>query len=646
MGQYSLSTVQVSALGSSLKRYIAAIAAIALLAPPLTYGLQSFRNISQQLDSQARFSQILLQDVNLEQLPEQDPRLQRSLLPATQSHIVLRSASGREIYRSSSHNPLSPEISREISLLNQNHKLVATIHVSQSVRPLVFELSFMLALSMLIGLLIYNFYGRTPLHRIQKNLQQLDNAEQTIRHLESEKEEALQQVKFGTDTIRHLATHDLLTNLPNRPYLEKKLHEAINDVNRGAPPFALVLLDINRFKEINDTLGHQCGDLVIREISRRLKETTPNVDAIARVGGDEFAIIINDANTLDEAQVAAMRIQQALELPYNFQGFALDTSASLGLAMYPQHAQTPDQLIQRADVAMYLAKGTGKDLVIYQPEMDPNSVSQLTLRGELHKSIENGDLELYYQPKIDLNTRAICGAEALVRWNHPERGLISPMNFIPVAEQTGLIHPLTNLVMNKAIRQTAQWQQELKHFRVALNLSARNLHDVQLPARLRTIMHAWQVSPSNLVLEITESAIMAEPARAERILRELSEMGLHISIDDYGTGYSSLSYIKRLPIDEIKIDRSFISEMLTNENDGVIVRATIDMAHDLGLKVTAEGVENQETWDLLREYKCDLAQGYFMSQPLPVSKFNHWLLHSPWGASPSLRLVGQAKYSS
>ena len=639
----SLSPAPLHSLSLSLKRYAASISLLVFLLPPLIYGFQSYAHLSEQLTSQAHFSRLLLQNLDLNLISERDLRLKHALNPLLNTHIVLRNALGHEIYRSSSSDPAGPLLSEHQNMINENHKLVASISVSTSLRPMLLELSFVLLLSTLLGIMLYYRFNRTPLQHLRDNLLRLQQAEEEIESLQKQKEKALRQVKYSTETIRHLATHDLLTDLPNRPYLESKLRDTISQVNRGGPPFVLIILDINRFKEINDTLGHHCGDLVIREISRRLKETTPDASVIARVGGDEFGVLITGVGNVEEAQNRAMQIQQALELPYIFQGFSLDTSASLGLAMYPQHAQTPDQLIQRADVAMYLAKSTGRDPVVYQPEMDPNSVSQLTLRGDLRKTIETGNLELHYQPKIDFASKMVCGVEALVRWHHPERGMISPMNFIPVAEQTGLIHPLTNLVMNKAIKQAAQWQDSLQNFKIALNLSARNLHDAQLPGRLRALMHAWQVPAERLILEITESAIMAEPARAERVLRELSEMGLYISIDDYGTGYSSLSYIKRLPINEIKIDRSFVSEMLTDENDSVIVRATIDMAHDLGLKVTAEGVEDQATWDMLAHFGCDQAQGFFMGKPLAADKFNQWLRQSPWGISQPLRLIQQNK---
>jgi diguanylate cyclase (GGDEF)-like protein len=629
----------LSNLSSSLRRYALAVSLMVLIAFPLGFGYAGYQTLQQQVNEQSRFSSLLLQDLDLQNDPDRDSRIRKALEPANAMYVSLHDNLGDEIYRSASNSPSSPQLVEQNNLLHDNRQLVATVTVSASLRPLLIELLFVLALSALFSAIIYRAFNKLPIHEVNNTQQQLSDAQTQIQELLKDKEKALRKVQYSTETIRHLATHDLLTDLPNRPYLESQLRSTINQVNKGGPPFALVMLDINRFKEINDTLGHHCGDLVIREISRRLKEAVPDANTIARVGGDEFGILITDVGNIEEAQERAHAITQTLERPYIFQGFSLDTSASLGLAMFPEHGQTPDQLIQRADVAMYLAKGTGKDLVVYRSEIDPNSVSQLTLRGELRETIESGSLELYYQPKIDVKTNIICGVEALVRWQHPERGMISPVNFIPVAEQTGLIHPLTNLVFNKAMQQAAHWQDSIENFKISVNLSARSLHDPQLPARLHSLIQAWQVTPQNIILEITESAIMAEPARAERVLNELSEMGMYISIDDYGTGYSSLSYIKRLPINEIKIDSSFVFDMKKNENDSVIVRATIDMAHDLGLYVTAEGVEDQETWDMLSHFGCDQAQGFFMGRPQPANKLNEWMHQSPWGISQPLRLV-------
>lgn len=436
--------------------------------------------------------------------------------------------------------------------------------------------------------------------------------------------------KAQAAVLEYQALHDSLTDLPNRTLLYDRLQQAILSGHRQNRLLALLLMDLDRFKDVNDTLGHHYGDTLLQQVGQRLRGALRESDTVARLGGDEFAILLSALADVKDVVLVAGKILQALEAPFILEGHILDIGASIGIALFPDHGEYADLLIQRADVAMYLAKEAGGGYAVYSSEQDQNSPRRLALRGELRHAIENGDLFLLYQPKIKLQTSHVIGVEALVRWRHPRLGIIPPDQFITLAEHTGLIKPLTLWVLNAALSQCAQWRQAGLELSVAVNLSARNLQDPQVPDQIRDLLETWKVDPSQLELEITESVIMADPARAMEILTRLSGMGVRLSIDDFGTGYSSLGYLKKLPVDEIKIDKSFVKEMATDGDDTVIVRSIIDLAHNLGLQVIAEGVEDQETWDALVILGSDAAQGYFMSRPIPADELTRWLRDSPW----------------
>ncbi|MDH5219416.1 MAG: EAL domain-containing protein, partial [Gammaproteobacteria bacterium] len=493
------------------------------------------------------------------------------------------------------------------------------------------DTSLVAAIAILLGLSSYFFFLRIPLQGLKEASQQMRQSQSELESEREQKERALRRVEYSGQAIRHLASHDLLTDLPNRTFLEGALRESIADANRGEQSFfSLMLLDLNRFKDINDSLGHQSGDLVIREVARRISRVAPSPNTVARLDGDEFAILNPLAKNEEEAIRYANHILETLEEPLALKGYSLDTSATLGISFFPKHGSEADILMQHADIAMYTAKRNKKDFVVFDNSMQSEQLNHLSMRGDLRQAIETGNLEVFYQPKIHMQSGTIYGVEALARWVHPERGPVSPALFIPIAEQTGLIHPLTGLVMNISLNQAANWRQQKRDISVAINLSVRSLHDPHLPERIQVLLETWNIPAKQITLEITESAIMADPTRALDVLTELAEMGAQVSIDDYGTGYSSLSYLKRLPVTEIKIDRSFVGDMLQNDNDSVIVRATIDMAHDLGLKVTAEGVEDHETWDKLVEFGCDNAQGFYMGKPQKAEDLNRWFSESQW----------------
>jgi diguanylate cyclase (GGDEF)-like protein len=418
------------------------------------------------------------------------------------------------------------------------------------------------------------------------------------------------------DRLRWDSGHDGLTGLTNRT--------RFNDLIKGAVdalpcPAAVMLIDLDRFKEVNDTLGHHHGDLLLREVAGRLQTQVGRQGTVARLGGDEFAVLLPDTTTGDAAQ-AAVSLLGALERPFTVGELNLEVTASIGVALLPEQGKQPVILLQRAEVAMYAAKTAHSGWEIYSRERDQYSPRRLALAGELHHAINSGQLEVHYQPKAEVGDAAITGLEALVRWRHPRLGLLGPDEFIPIAEHAGLIRPLTMLVLRHAVSEQRRLAQLGFPLTVAINLSVRSVLDVDFPDQVAGVLRDVGVEATSLIVEITESSVMADPPRTIGVLGRLSGLGVSISIDDFGTGYSSLSRLKRLPVDEIKIDKSFVGGMLTDDNDAVIVRSTIDLAHNLGLRVVAEGVEDYETWMQLAELGCDLAQGFYVSRPVPAGQ--------------------------
>ena len=431
--------------------------------------------------------------------------------------------------------------------------------------------------------------------------------------------------------LRHQAMYDNLTGLPNRALFADRLQQAILIGRREKQPFALIAMDLDRFKEINDTLGHFAGDRVLQHVANCVRASLRESDTVARMGGDEFTVLLATANDLDGAVAAAKKILKALEAPLEISGQKIEISASLGIAMFPEHGDDPVVLLREADAAMYLAKQTHGGYKVYSKELGQGADDRVALQGELRRAIANNELVLHYQPKIDFGSDRVCGVEALVRWQHPIHGLLPPDKFIPLAEQTGLIKSMTQHILRIALRQCEEWQRAGLDLSVAVNISAINIQDAEFPDQVAKLLKESTVPPSRLELEITETAVMAEPVRAVSCIKRLSALGLQISIDDFGTGYSSMAYLKDLLVAKIKIDRSFVKDMAVNHNDAVIVRSTIELGHNLGLKVIAEGVETEGAWDRLKALGCDDAQGYYMSRPLPSDKFAEWLQQSPWG---------------
>jgi len=424
--------------------------------------------------------------------------------------------------------------------------------------------------------------------------------------------------------ILKLAFEDPLTDLANRSRFSSELASAIESATQGNFRLSILMMDLDRFKHVNDTLGHGVGDQVLREVSLRLQRSVAGAECIARLGGDEFAILLRSPRDEDRADTAR-QIIAALEVPILCEDQSLDVGTSIGIAHFPEHGRDVQTLVRNADIAMYAAKRSKTGFTVYDPNYDTSQQEHLSLLGELRRAVERNELRLYYQPKVSLHTANISAVEALIRWEHPTRGLVPPNLFIPFAEHTGYIKLLTRWVLREAVRQCGEWLREGLRLAVSVNISARDLLNRELPGEVAALLAEHRVPPTLLCMEITESGFMEDPANAQKVLDRLAELGVRLSIDDYGTGYSSLTYLMRLPVQELKIDQSFIARMAVDEEISMIVRSTIDLGHNLGLKVVAEGVEDLTAWKLLRALGCDDAQGFFMSAPLPAAALASWM---------------------
>jgi diguanylate cyclase (GGDEF)-like protein len=422
----------------------------------------------------------------------------------------------------------------------------------------------------------------------------------------------------------HRATHDLLTGLPNRVLFTDRIDQGVKLAQREGCPCAVLFMDLDHFKEINDTLGHNHGDLVLRTLGPRLREVLRESDTVARLGGDEFGILLPDASPAQASHVAA-KILEALKQPLRAEGLTLQIGASMGIAAYPTHGDDVKTLLQHADVAMFAAKENRNGYEVYSGDRDTQSAERVMLASDLRNAVDSGTFVLEHQPLVDIQTRSVIGVEALARWIHEERGPVSPAEFIPIAEQIGVIKPLTKRLLGQAIGEWRSWQWDGADLLLAVNISARHLMSRDFVQEIEDLLDEFGMDPANLKLEITETTIMADPYHAEDVVRSMSALGVKVAIDDFGTGYSSLAYLRRLSVDELKIDRTFVSDMCRSDSSAVIVRSIIQLAHNLGLRVVAEGVEDEQTMQALHDLGCDMAQGYFVSRPLAPERVVPWL---------------------
>ena len=422
----------------------------------------------------------------------------------------------------------------------------------------------------------------------------------------------------------HLALHDALTDLPNRTLFADRVEQAIALADRNRVDGAILVLDVDHFKEVNDTLGHHAGDRLLCDVAHRLRAVLRSSDTVARLGGDEFAVLLPVVEGVGGATTVAEEIRSALAVPIELEGIEIEVEPSIGIVLFLEHGSTPDELLQRADVAMYLAKREKTGFAVYSAARDEHTPRRLALLSELRRALEQQELVLHYQPIVDLHTGEVSAAEALSRWHHPVHGVVPPGEFIPLAERTGLIRELTLYVLESGLAQLAAWRSQGIDLALSVNLSARNLLDRGLPATVERLLGEHGIPADRLQLELTEDTIMRDPTRSLSVLSQLRTLGVRLAVDDFGTGYSSLSYLKHLPVTELKIDRSFVMHLTTDESDARIVQSTIDLSRNLGLRVVAEGVEDAETLGRLTDIGCHDAQGFFLSRPLPAAAFATW----------------------
>jgi diguanylate cyclase (GGDEF)-like protein len=426
-------------------------------------------------------------------------------------------------------------------------------------------------------------------------------------------------LRTQSDENMHLALHDALTGLPNRRLLHDRLDRAIVASERSGKSLALMILDVDRFKEVNDTLGHDRGDALLKEVARRLQEVVRDADTVARLGGDEFAVLAPEVGSQLDAERLAGRVRSAFNESFEVGDLHLHIESSIGIAILPDHAENGVELMQRADTAMYAAKSTHLGSLLYRPTDEGSSAERLQLLGDLRSALGTKQLSIHYQPKIDLASGQVIGTEALLRWMHPERGNIPPNDFIPLAENTGLIQGLTRYVLEMVCAQMAEWDRlgtEFAHLPVAVNLSARNLLETNFDEFLEDILASHLIEPDRLELEVTESALIEDPVRSHQMLHKIAGLGVTLAVDDFGTGYTSMSQLEQMPLSTLKIDRSFTQRLADDPAGATLVKAMVDLAHEFGLEVVAEGVEDIEVTERLRELGCDIGQGFLWSRPV------------------------------
>lgn len=429
--------------------------------------------------------------------------------------------------------------------------------------------------------------------------------------------------------LMYQSLHDNLTGLPNRSLFSNNLEQALTSSARFKKTITLYVMDLDRFKEINDTLGHQCGDKLLMHIAQSLECNSRKCHTIARLGGDEFAVLYFH-DSAEDIPIMAHELMVKLSKPCVIEGIELKMKASIGIAYFPEHGQCAEDLVRHAEVAMYQAKEIKAEYLIYQAQEDPFNVRRLTLVGELQNAIECDQLALHYQPKIDMRENKILGVECLVRWQHPKLGFIPPIEFVPIAEQTGLIGPLSLWVINHALQQCSEWHRRGLKLGIAVNISTQNLQSEHFTDRVSSLLAKWEVLPKYLEFEITEGVMMDDVTSTLQCMEKLRRTGIGFSVDDFGTGFSSMNYLRQLPINELKIDRSFVFEMENNESDRMIVQSIIDLSHNLGYQVVAEGIESESVLLNLHAMGCDIAQGYYISKPLTAVDFEKWLKMSKW----------------
>ncbi len=500
--------------------------------------------------------------------------------------------------------------------------LVLQVEVSKSWRPVLNASSWMGLAAVILSIIVFSLVRWYTQRTMLRGLRRVRLDQGRLRAELRVKDLALKEAQVMTGSMQRMAMHDPITGLPNRAFFVDSLRRSLSNAVMEGKPLAVMMLDLDHFKEINDTLGHDVGDHMLREVGERMSHTLRQNDVMARLGGDEFALLLYGADVRG-ATAAANKVRLALVPDMKTGSHSLSVEASVGIALFPDHGHQEGMLMQRAEVAMYSAKRGKNHVTVYDPTQDKFSVDRLRLLSDLAHAIGRNELLLFYQPKVDMRTGKVMSAEALLRWNHPELGLVGPTDFIPLAEQSRRIREITVWVVKTALQQMERWHRSGLVLSVAVNLSAQNLHDRDFVLSIQRMVEGSTLDARLLTFEITESAIMAEPALSMKNLVELDKLGVKLSVDDFGTGYSSLAYLKKLPVDELKIDRSFVKDMVTDTDDRMIVSSIIDLAHNLNMQVVAEGIEDHATYQQLKELGCDWAQGFHLSKPVPSEQVLH-----------------------
>lgn len=525
-----------------------------------------------------------------------------------------------------------------------------------------FALLFSALITLIAVMLVLFFVTRSaliPLSKLNAHLRSVQNdrsrlgeqieliANPEITELADNYNSLSKELKKAYNSLERMAYTDPLTTLPNRSQLQRQLDYHASQTQERDLHFALFLMDLDRFKQVNDTLGHHAGDILLQEVGKRINNVLRKTDIVtridewgiansghsdvARLGGDEFAAVLPSVGNISDAINVAQKIQSEMNAPFKLDNHEFSVGISIGIVLAPLHGIDPTMLMRKADVAMYHAKNHQLGYFIYDQQKDTHSVEILKLDSDLRNAIQKNEFVLYYQPKIDIAQNLIVGVEALIRWQKEKDRIIFPDQFIPHSEQTGLIHEITEWVINDAVKTQKDWQDRNLDLSIAINLSSKSLHNKEVSKHILNRIRQTQISPGKIYLEITESSLMADPKRSANILRQITEQGIKVSIDDFGTGYSSLSKLKNLPVDEIKIDRSFVMDMMKDNNDRIIVQTIVDLAHNMNMTVTAEGVEDQSILNTLKNLGCECAQGYHMGKPMPKEQFDLWLKESEWG---------------
>jgi diguanylate cyclase (GGDEF)-like protein len=550
--------------------------------------------------------------------------------------LVLPTATYQSLFRS-----LSGSGDEQVAVLLQRPRVEGATEIEAVTRDLLIASGAALLISIICSVLIARNITR-PLRRLALFARRIAQGEydtpvdihrdDEIGDLASAFEDMRTRVTHRERRILDLAYRDALTDLPNRILFADRLQQAIAVARRMHRPLSVIMMDLDRFKEVNESLGHQGGDQLLVEVSRRLQDVIRRrSDTLARMGGDEFAVLLPTEDTREVMSVVR-KMQQSLEAPIAIAGAMVDARISIGIATYPDHGEDLITLLRHADSAMYIAKRNGTGYASFDPRYASDSRERLSLMSELRQAVEHDELVAFYQPKIDLVHPNALSVEALVRWEHKTRGFVPPDQFIPFAEQTGYISKITEWMLNRVLKQMRRWHEEGLEIHVAVNISTRDVMNPHFPTTLATLIERYRCKAQWLTLEITETAIVDDPAQAQANIDRLHAQGCRISIDDFGTGYSSLAYLKRLRVDELKVDRSFVMGMTTDPSDVVIVRSTIDLGHNMGLRVTAEGVETEAALKQLRAMGCDMAQGYLFSRPVGAAELEAWIAASPWVA--------------